>query len=383
MTVDHLPAGPFARFSNPIYGPFGFFTAALGFVLLSGFISGFVYEGSRLRDGFGAMTWRVLARVRAIYMAQLALCATLVIAVVVGLPGVGAWHLNLYSDDRWKGLLLSVSMLYEPGYLGILPMYCLFLLATPFLIWQFDRGRLPYVLAASALVWIAAGLMVRLPENPDGIDFGAFDPLSYQVVFVVGLAFGTKRLSLAQVPPRIRQWMLVGAVAVTALFFALRQDYAFHGPVTPTIDRLEKAFSVVQLGPLRLLDFAAFALFLVLVVRRFRRPERTAPAAHWLAFIGEHSLPVYVWSILTTYAAVALLPSSPNRVIGLAVALAAVASLTIPAAARARLRRRTAGQRTRSRHPRRPSAADVPTPAPAGTPDGDGDGSLVPVREVP
>ncbi len=342
MTIDHFPGSPFVRFSNPGYGPFGFFTAALGFVLLSGFVSGFVYEESRVRDGFGAMTRRVVARVRALYVTQLVLYTTLAIAVVAGLPGVGRWNLDVYGHDPWKGLLLSLSMLYEPGYLGLLPMYCAFLLATPFLIWQFDRGRLLYVLVASGLLWIASGLLITLPADPDGIDFGAFSPLSYQVVFVVGLAFGTKRLSFSQVPPSIRQWMLVGAVAVTTLFFALRQEYALQGPIKPTIDRFAIAFSLVKLGPLRLLDFAAFAFLLLLVVRRFRRPERTAAAFRWLAFIGEHSLPVFAWSILTTYAAVALFPSSPNGLIGFAGALVAVASLTIPAKVRATLLRRRA-----------------------------------------
>ena len=143
MTIDHFPGSPFLRFSNPNYGPFGFFTAALGFVLLSGFVSGFVYEGSRVHDGFGAITRRVGARVRALYVTQLVLYATLAVAVVTGLPHVGRWDLDVYGDDPWKALLLSVSMLYEPGYLGLLPMYCLFLLATPVLIWQFERGRLP------------------------------------------------------------------------------------------------------------------------------------------------------------------------------------------------------------------------------------------------
>src|SRR6476661_6928075 len=108
MTVDHFPGSPFVRFSNPYFGPFGFFTAALGFVLLSGFVSGFVYEGSRVRDGFGAMTQRVVVRVGALYVTQLVLYATLAMAVVAGFPDVGRWNLDLYGDHPWKALLLSV-----------------------------------------------------------------------------------------------------------------------------------------------------------------------------------------------------------------------------------------------------------------------------------
>jgi hypothetical protein len=118
------------------------------------------------------------------------------------------------------------------------------------------------------------------------------------------------------------------------------------------------AFSVVQLGPLRLLNFAAFAFLLLLAVRRYRRRERTAAAVRWLALIGEHSLPVFAWSILTTYAAVALLPSSPNGLIGFAGALVAVASLTIPATVRGTLlERRAAGQQIRGRPSTPPCAA--------------------------
>ena len=37
MTMDHLPGNPMARFSNYRYGPFGFFTAASGFVVIISF----------------------------------------------------------------------------------------------------------------------------------------------------------------------------------------------------------------------------------------------------------------------------------------------------------------------------------------------------------
>ena len=52
MTVDHLPGSPIYRFSNPVSGPFGFFTAALGFIFLSGFVAGNVYEEDRRRKRF-------------------------------------------------------------------------------------------------------------------------------------------------------------------------------------------------------------------------------------------------------------------------------------------------------------------------------------------
>jgi hypothetical protein len=53
MTADHLPANVLHRFSNTVYGPFGFFTAASGFVFLSGLVAGVVYgRDEQIYTGF-------------------------------------------------------------------------------------------------------------------------------------------------------------------------------------------------------------------------------------------------------------------------------------------------------------------------------------------
>ena len=340
MTVDHFPGNPLRRFSNPNFGLFGFFTAALGFVFLSGLISGRVYERSRVTVGFRSMAARVLRRARALYVTQVVLYLALAAAVALALPGVDRWGLDLFEHDPLREAALSFSLLYEPGYLGILPMYCLFLVATPALLWQFGRGRAWAVLAGSCAVWLAAGLLVELPSNPDGIDFGAFDPLSYQFLFVLGLAFGAGRLRLDRLPPRVARWLFAAALAVTVAFFLARLQYAFGGPVTPVVDRLAEGFSIIQLGPLRLLNFAAFAFVLAVAVRRIRWASVRVRGFRWLAFVGRHSLPVFAWSILVTYAAVAVLSADPSAPLGLLGAVVAVASLTIPAALHAAVQQR-------------------------------------------
>src|SRR5262245_22817571 len=171
MTMDHFPGDPFARFSNTYYGPFGFFTAALGFVFLSGLVGGFVYANDRAAYGMRWMIRRVLRRVRTLYVTQMAVFVVLVAALMVGLSGTGQWHLDLISNSPWRGLAFGSFLLYEPGYLGILPMYCFFLLLTPVVLWLFQGGHSRYVIGASAAVWIAAGLALRAPDNPHGVDF--------------------------------------------------------------------------------------------------------------------------------------------------------------------------------------------------------------------
>jgi hypothetical protein len=340
MTMDHYPGNPFARFSNAYYGPFGFFTAALGFVFLSGLVAGLVYERHCLAYGTRPMVRRILRRIRDLYVTQVAVFLVLAAALLVGLGNVARWHLDLMSESPWRGLAFGSLLLYEPGYLGILPMYCLFLLLTPIVLWQFRKGHSPHVLIASALLWITSGLAMGVPANPDGVDFGAFSPLGYQLPFLVGLAFGTGELSIERLPSVTRKWLFSSSFVVGTAFFVLRQDHALNGPFSIPLNRLEPWFTARQLGPLRLLSFAAFALIVYWICCQIQWENVRSAMFQWLAFIGRHSLPVFAWSILVTYAALEFFPPHPDRPLGLVGVIVAVASLTIPARVRAMIRRR-------------------------------------------
>jgi len=348
MTADHLPGNPLSRFSNPMYGPLGFFTAALGFVFLSGLVAGFVYEDHRIRHGFRAMTRRVAGRIRALYVTQLALIGILLVAVVGDVPHADRWHLDLFVSNPWRGLFFGVALLYEPGYLGILPMYCLFLVLTPFLLWQFARRRVWYVLCLSSAIWVVSGMVVRLPTDSHGLDFGAFNPLSYQFLFIAGLALGTRRVRLELLADGVQRWVLGAAFAVAVISLALRQEYAVQGPVNPFFDQLGSA---VELGPLRLLDFAAFALIVYWALRTTRWSGAGGFPFRWLAFVGQHSLPVFAWSILVAYAAVVVYPTERSLALGGAALLLATVSLTLPAQARATYVRRRESRRAGSASP--------------------------------
>jgi hypothetical protein len=362
MTMDHFPGNPVARFSNAYYGPFGFFTAALGFVFLSGLIGGLVYERHQLTHGTRSMVRRIVRRIRDVYVTQLAVLAALVAGVLFNVGTLGQWHLELISESPWKGFAFGSSLLYEPGYLGILPMYCLFLLLTPIVLWQFQAGNRRYVLAASAAVWITSGLAMGVPANPRGVDFGAFSPLAYQFLFIVGLAFGTGQLRIGRLSPVIRKWALGSCVVVALAFFVLRQAYAFEGPLNTQMDGFGAWFSARQLGPLRLLSFAAFAVTLYWICRKVHWEKVHWAPFRWLASVGRHSLPVFAWSILVTYGALEFFPRHPDAALGLLGVAVAVASLTIPAQVRAMIRRRDVPFRSRANSDRRRAHLRRPGP---------------------
>ena len=340
MTMDHFPGNPLARFSNPYFRLFGFFTAALGFVFLSGLVAGTVYERHRVLHGSRSMVRRVGRRIRDLYVTQMLIFLILVAVLMLHLRGDWRWHLELVSNHPWKGLAFGSFLLYEPSYLGILPMYCFFLLLTPPVLWLFRKGHARYVVAASALLWMVSGLVIGIPENPSGADFGAFNPLSYQFLFVVGLAFGTGELSFQRLSSVRRRWLIGSCLVVAGTCFLLRQQYAFGGPFHGFLNRFADWFSAVELGPVRLFSFAAFGVGLYWICRKIRWEAVDSHAFRWLAFVGRHSLPVFAWSILMTYAAVALFPPRPDAALRLLGVLVAVASLTIPAQVHAMIRRR-------------------------------------------
>ncbi len=277
------------------------------------------------------MIRRVLYRARAVYVTQIVVFLVVVAAIEFHLRGAERWNLDLVTAHPWKGIAYGATLLYQPEYSGILPMYLLFLLLTPFVLWQFDKGNAGHVLGLSALAWMLSGLLVRVPDDPAGLDLGSFNPIGYQFVFVAGLAFGTGRLSIERLPQVIQRRLLTAAAIVTGIGLVMRVEYAAGGPLSHFVDEFGVGLSAEQLGPLRLLNFAAFGLVFYWATRNVRRRDGYSRAYSWLAFVGRHSLPVFAWSILVAYAAVALLPPHMNFAAGLLAAALVTASLTLPA----------------------------------------------------
>ena len=331
MTVDHLRGNPFVRVSNPENGLLGFFTAALGFVFLSGLVAGLVYERERAFAGARSMVWRVVRRARALYFTQMVVLVSVALAVALHPHHADQSGLELFADAPWKGISLGATLIYEPGYLGILPMYLVFLLLTPVVLWQFGMGNAAYVLGLSGLLWVVSGLVIRLPEDPGGVDLAAFNPVGYQFLFVAGLAFGSGYLSIERLSRPARRWLIMTSAIVATFFLIMRVQYACDGPANALVDSLSAWFSVEQLGPLRLINFAAFALVLYSICRHVQWNGVHSNTVRWLAFLGRHSLPVFAWSILLAYASMALFPPHVGLAVGLLAAPMVAASLTIPA----------------------------------------------------
>ena len=333
MTVDHVPRNIFGRFSNIFFGPFGFFTAASAFVFISGLVSAWTY-GSIYRDQGSIATWRhSLRRAVQLYAVNTCLFLLVFVGVLLGLmPG-----LRLDADyeplfyEPWTALYRGLIFLYRPGYLDILPMYVLCVLMIVPVLRTIRAGYSWAAMGLSALVWLWVQIFAS--------DSRSLNPFGYQILFIAGLVIGSRKYSLqlrSVTGTRIAQ----GSLILAACLLLLRLTLGLLRSPGLDIPGWRILIHLEHNGPLRVVNFALFALTVAFLWPRIPVRIQSIPLVRWLGFLGQHSLQVFAWSILTTYISAALMPTHPSRLWNAMDMLLTVSSLAIPAALHARFTQR-------------------------------------------
>ena len=320
MTLTHLPT----RLASPMGQPFGFVSAAEGFVLLSGFMAGLVYAGRERREGETQMRSAFYRRVLKIYLCQAALLLFLfsVVAViaVVGQEEAITGLMKYYLHEPLHALVGSLLLVYTPPLLDILPLYVLFMLFSPVLLLHGLRNGWGAILAVSVALWLGAqfklgGWLYEAAASATPLSIpleqtGAFDVLAWQFLWVMGLWLGAERSAQPAKPPLVfPRWMLRTAIAVAAIGFVWR--HAVGQVPFPDHASLNILFDKWQLAPLRLLNL--FAL-LVLAIHYAPWLARHLPRPRWLETMGAASLPVFLTHLVAALLALALFGApSPGR----------------------------------------------------------------------
>lgn len=267
------------------------FTGAEGFVMLSGLVLGMVHRRRVARLGDRAASILILRRAGSLYAIQVVLCVVVaVIALVTGRPSSVP---PLDALGGVPGMAISIALLrFQPNFLDILPMYVVFLLAAPAVLWA-TRWNAAAVLAVSVALWAAAQGWPRLGQLSDPV-FGddAFRLPAWQLLFVVGLVVGSRN---HDVPGGLRRdhaaLIVASAVALVALVGLAQLDRpsvgAIHVPPGLT--------SRPDLGPVRLAEFLAFVVVALATLGwlrdrgAFDRGPLAGPAG-WLGALGRRSL---------------------------------------------------------------------------------------------
>jgi hypothetical protein len=311
ITITHLPT----RYSAWLTQPFGYVSAAEGFVFLSAFLVGAVYTRRAIEHGTAAMRSALWRRAGLIWLCQAGMLLFLFTVVAnIGLRTDRQAIKNLISyyllepiDALWTGLVL----IYNPPLLDILPMYVLFMLASPLALtiglWR--RGWY-LVITVSLTLWLltqygltqaayntvvrATGLKVPLHE------IGAFELAAWQFIWILGMWMGSRREAIPE-QRKFPGWAVAASLIYAIGCFAWRHAVGLQ-PFGSNAE-LNLLFDKWRLGPFRLLDF--FALLVIVV--RFGPALAARVRFTILETLGRASLPVFCAQIVAVLLVIAVI----------------------------------------------------------------------------
>jgi hypothetical protein len=298
MAGVHVPT----PLSHVFQDPLGCNGAAEGFIFLSACLAGWVY-GKVCRPADGSTTsrriWKRTRLIYAVHLAVLVPAILMVWALAGALPPL-ATHFSDFLGHPWGSLALMPLLLHQPPLFDILPLYVIFLGATPWLL-AFARRhgwRIPLIL--SALGWLAAQfkLDVRLIGDPAQLlplRWGSFDLLAWQFLWIAGVAIGETSLRRQIVAPRYRPAVAAAAATIVSGALLLRWGFWPQAWVNPDIFLWMDKWT---LGPLRLLDFGAWTALLLAW-----NPHPPARLLAPTALLGRHSLGVFSFHLPLVIAA--------------------------------------------------------------------------------
>jgi hypothetical protein len=286
MTVNHLPTS-LRLFTDE---SLGIFSSAEGFVFISGLLAGIVYTRRLRRDGPAGLRQAAVHRAGMIWGWQIGamLAALAAVQLTCWLSGFCSWNdPPLFYTNPLLAAILGSAMLYQPGLLDILPMYCAFVLLLPYVLNALEEGRYGRVLGWSLLSWFAVQWIPPVDGGPlYPVHVGSFNIFAWQLLFVLGAAIGHSRVTAKAFQIKFRPMLLVAASVFVVYSWCVRH-LQWRPPGCP-----EWLFGILlnkpNLGGLRMADFLAAAYIVGAVGTRFPSLVTWRP----LAFLGQHSLSV-------------------------------------------------------------------------------------------
>lgn len=345
MTITHLPTW----FSSHVGQPFGFVSAAEGFVFLSAFLVGSVYAQKARKRGYAAMRRALWGRALKVYGAHVALLLFLFWLLVPVAMHRGAHAITdlatFYINHPHTGLISGLLLTYNPPLLDILPMYVVFLALSPLVIDHASRRGWGVLLMVSAGLWLFAQIgggrhvydsVARLVEWPVPYSqTGAFSMLAWQMMWLIGLRAGVMQADAGAAGSARKPWprpVLWTAAMLVACFFVWRH---VSGQLPFGSDAaLDALFDKWHLGPLRLLNFAALAILVVAGQRLLAAWARNS----MIATLGRASLTVFSAHLLVCLALLAAVGDAVQPHVSLADTMLVAGTLvTLYAVARAML----------------------------------------------
>jgi hypothetical protein len=315
--IDHIPGNVVADFT---VRNFGFSDASEIFIFISGYAAGLVYMRATKREGIIFASARVMRRVWQLYVAHLFLFVIFVAQV--------AWtsikfdnpmyveEMNIASflQEPHVAIIQSMMLKFKPVYMDILPLYIVLLLFLPVVLWLSLRSRLLTVVVSAALYGAVRYYHLNLPGYPPGAVW-FFNPLAWQLLFVVGAVLGGSSRREAFPIPRHPALL---AVALIYLAFALTASlrWTFFELGEGVFDDFLKSifpFDKTNLSLWRFFHFIALAYAVIYFVRP-ENPFFRSTLAWPIILCGQHSLHVFCLGVFLSFAGLIAIVEFSNSV---------------------------------------------------------------------
>jgi hypothetical protein len=312
ITLTHLPTLASAYINQP----FGFISAAEGFIFLSALFTGRIYYRMAMHDGYRAMTLKLWARTLRLYgYHALLLAFAFLVAVPIASRGNRPGLHNLLNFYFMAGPRQAVTeaalLIYRPPLLDILPMYIIFLVFTSVALLLSRRIGWQPILVAAGAVWLFAQFGFRqaehtimsryIPTNIPLNEMGSFDLWAWQLLWICGVWLGVRWGENNLPIERWAKYAVIPSILVVSAAFELR-----HAIIQGlALGKFEFLFDKWHLGPVRLLNFVAVAALLIFS-QTILKPLAIRP----LILMGQSSLQVFCVHLLFCFAGLTLLGSA-------------------------------------------------------------------------
>jgi hypothetical protein len=281
-----------------IHPAWGLSDSSEQFVFLSGFGLGSVFLWKQARQGFAQACRDLATRMARLWRMHMLVFIGfgLMVALASTRFDVEVWPHAMKRP--WEALLGGAVLLYQPPFMGILPVFLMAMAVLPIFSWLAARH------GARAL-WLPATMYVAaqfLPADWPGLGGTtlAFSPPAWVALFLLGAWFGRQALRHGRAV-RFHPALLAAALAILVLGLWMR--------VTDTSPLVLTGKE--QLAPLRLLHALALA-WLVAALVPIGVGWARGRVGRVLGAIGRQSLPVFSLGLFLSYLASLALAEAPR-----------------------------------------------------------------------
>jgi hypothetical protein len=309
MTLTHLPT----RMSDVVNTPFGFVSSADGFVFLSAMLVSQIYlrQAAGDHEVLRQKLWRRAARVYVYHLILLVVAFTVIAAIAVTKHRVALTNLlDFYIAHPVVAIVGSLLLIYCPPLLDILPMYVIFLLMSPFVLYVAMKRGWTVVVSGSLLVWLGAqfglrvfvhNIVVKVTHLPIPLqETGAFDLFSWQWIWISGMWIGARSADGHNPLSRIRGGWVVLCGALCLFFIGVRHHWLGSHL---TVEAFGYTLDKWRIGPLRMVNLVACAG----VVYWLRGPLKKLVSREPFLTLGAASMEVFCTHLLFVFVGLALL----------------------------------------------------------------------------